>query len=199
MRHSQNQGFRARSAFKLLQILETYPELIRAIRKIDSKIVDLGAAPGSWCQVLTKFTSPTTKIVAIDLLPMEPIEHVKTVVLDFSSEYALKIIAEKFETDFKKVNLNLVTSDLCTNLSGNSCIDNLKNMELWELVLNFSDASISPNGHLVMKYFESKESVKFRKVLEKCFERVVAFKPTASRSESSEKYFICLNKKSPII
>lgn len=192
---SRDQGFRARSAFKLLQILETFPQLYISAIKYDARIVDLGAAPGSWSQVLSNIVPPTTKIVAIDLLPIKPIKQVQTIAIDFTSDNAFKKISEAFGCESKNPNVNLIVSDLCANLSGNSCVDNSNNLFLWKLALNFANTITSPSGNFLIKYFESKESSFFRKDLEKYFDRVVVFKPSASRSVSSEKYFVCLNKR----
>lgn len=195
VKYSRDQGFRARSAFKLTQILETFPQLLTTVKKHDSKIVDLGAAPGSWSQVLSRLVPPTAKIVAIDLLPIEPIKQVKTISVDFTASNAFEIISEAFDYDSRNISVNLVVSDLCANLSGNTCVDNANNLHLWKLALNFTKTIIAPDGNFLMKFFESKESSCFRKDLEKYFDRVVVFKPFASRSVSSEKYFVCLNKK----
>ena len=154
----------------------------------------MGAAPGSWSQVLSNIVPPTAKIVAIDLLPIKPIKQVQTIALDFTADDSFKRISEAFGCDSKNLSVNLIVSDLCANLSGNSCVDNANNLLLWKLALNFTKTITSPNGHFLMKFFESKESSFFRNDLEKYFDRVVVFKPSASRSVSSEKYFVCLNK-----
>lgn len=194
VKYSRNEGYRARSACKLLQILENFPMLKKSLKIDGVRIVDLGAAPGSWCQVLTNFVPPSAKIVAIDLLPIKPIEQVQTIVHDFSSNSAHDLISKAFKSNSDRLNIQLVVSDLCANISGNSCIDNNNNLQLWHLALKFVNSFVCLNGHFIMKYFESKEAANFRKTLEKYFDRVLVFKPAASRSESSEKYFICLNK-----
>jgi 23S rRNA (uridine2552-2'-O)-methyltransferase len=166
-----------------------------SVRKYDSRIIDLGAAPGSWSQVLSSLVRPTANIVAIDLLPIKPIHQVQTISLDFTSDNAFEMISEAFNCHSENLSANLIISDLCANLSGNSCIDSSNNLHLWKLALNFTNIALAPNGHFLLKFFESKESFCFRKSLEKYFNRVVVFKPLASRSVSSEKYFVCLNKK----
>lgn len=194
VKSSKIQGYRARSAFKLIQILGAYPQLLKSLKKSNAKIIDIGAAPGSWSQVLANHASPSAKIVGIDLLPIKPIDRVQTFAFDFTSNDSVKIVSEAFSCGTDEQFVDFIVSDLCANLSGNSCIDNSKNLHLWELALKFVILILARDGHFIMKYFESNESILFRKNLESCFQRVFVFKPSASRNESSEKYFICLNK-----
>ena len=196
VKSSRNDGFRARSAYKLLQIIEKFPQISLTARAQNSKIIDLGAAPGSWSQVLTQFSGPSSKIVAIDLLPMKPLENVRFFELDFINFSSFDVLKNEFGLNSDIASINLIVSDLCANLSGNSCVDNAKNLELWRHVLEFSNVILQPQGHLILKYFESTEAKHLRTELERKFEKVSVFKPKASRSESAEKYFVCLyNKK----
>lgn len=195
VKSSRTNGFRARSAYKLIQIIEKFPQIQSTIRAKNSKIIDLGAAPGSWSQVLSQFSSPSSKIVAIDLLPIEPLENVRFINLDFSNSISFNILKNAFNSNSDLPFINLVVSDLCTNLSGNSCVDNSRNLGLWERVLDFSNYILKHKGHLILKYFECDEARRLRTTLETKFEKVIVFKPKASRSESAEKYYICLNSK----
>lgn len=195
VKSSRINGFRARSAYKLLQIIEKFPEIHSTIRASNSKIIDLGAAPGSWSQVLSHISGPSSKIVAIDLLQIEPLENVRFINLDFSNPSCFNILKHSFDLNSDLPFINLIVSDLCANISGNSCVDNSRNLELWERVLDFSNYNLKPKGHLILKYFESVEARRLRATLENKFERVIVFKPKASRSESAEKYYICLNNK----
>lgn len=194
VKNSIHQGYRARSAFKLIQIFESFPQLLSSIRTDNSNIVDLGSSPGSWSQVLSQYSSSSSKIVAIDLLPMLPIQRVKFINMNFTSEEAFLSLKTVLNDNNNRKTVNLIVSDLCINLSGNACIDNQKNLQLWSLALKFSTLHLSERGYFVLKYFESPEASLFRKVLENNFEKVSVFKPKASRSESSEKYFICSYK-----
>lgn len=195
VKSSKIEGFRARSAFKLLQILDKYPQLLKPIKKPNSSIIDLGAAPGSWSQAIISRASATATVLAVDLLPLEPMPKVKTLKLDFTAHDSLQILAIELKCDEKEEqNVDLIISDLCANLTGNSCVDNANNLNLWELAFKLTCGILVKNGHFVIKYFESQESIRFRRDLEKSFNQVHVFKPKASRSESSEKYFICLNK-----
>lgn len=194
VKNSVHHGFRARSAFKLLQIFDSFPQIVSSIRGNNKAIVDLGSSPGSWSQVLSQYSSPSSIIVAIDLLPMKPINRVQFVSMNFTSEDAFITLKSLLKDGDNQFPVNLIVSDLCANLSGTAWIDNQKNLQLWNLALSFSILHLSENGHFILKYFESPVAQSFRKELEKNFERVSVFKPKASRAESSEKYFICLNK-----
>lgn len=127
-----------------------------------------------------------------------PIAQVQIITLDFACRNALSVLNNELEKTFGITghkNIDLVVSDLCVNLSGNSCVDNANNLLLWELAFELCCQILMNKGHFVIKYFESQESIHFRRALEQNFDRVDVFKPKASRSESSEKYFICINKK----
>ena len=195
VKFSRTNGYRARSAYKLLQIIEKFPQINSSIREQNSKIIDLGAAPGSWAQVLSQFSDSSSKIVALDLVPIKPLENVQFINLDFTKSSSFKILREAFDLKSDIPFVNLVVSDLCVNLSGNSCVDNAKNFELWKRVLEFSNYILKSKGHLILKYFESEEAKRLRIEFENKFESVIVFKPKASRSESAEKYFICLNNR----
>ena len=197
MKKSVDKGFRARSAFKLLQIFDKYPQIIKTVSNPESAIVDLGAAPGSWSQILSIYKNPSSKIVAIDLLPIMPLDGVNFIKMDFTAASAVNILNENLNNSNSGHNhvLKLIVSDLCANLSGNSCVDNQRNFWLWNCALEFAVSNLTVKGHFILKYFESSEANQFRKFLEPNFESVSVFKPKASRAESSEKYFVCLFKK----
>lgn len=195
VKSSRNNGFRARSAYKLIQIIEKFPQIYSTIIADNSYFIDLGAAPGSWSQVLSDLCHSKSKILAIDLLPMEPIKKVQLLNLDLSNQTGVDFLKETITKSFGLNQINLVVSDLCTNLSGNSIVDNSKNFYLWNLVLDSANNHLQPKGHLILKYFESCEANVLKKILENSFDQVVVFKPKASRAESAEKYFVCSYKK----
>lgn len=196
VKNSKNEGFRARSAFKLQQILEKFGPLKKVIQQPEANVIDLGAAPGSWSQVLAQNCSDRVKIVAIDRLPIVPLTNVISLCLDFTSSDAFDVLVAAFSLKTKNTPfVNLLLSDLCANITGNTCVDNANNFHLWQQAFNFSNLFLSKNGHFVIKIFESKEAEMFRRTLKNSFKDVFIFKPKASRSESSEKYFICLFKR----
>lgn len=184
------EGFRARSAYKLIQIIEKYPELKRTLSLPGSKYIDLGAAPGSWCQVISKYADSNAKIIGLDLLPIDPIPSVKTYCCDFTTvNFKDTLLQEDQNNPF-----DIVFSDLCCNISGNSCLDNYKNYSMWLQVLQFSDIYLKKSGHFVIKVFESNELTKFMAEIKTKFGKTAIYKPKASRTESSEKFIVCLNK-----
>lgn len=169
--------------------------MVSIIRNKNSAIVDLGSAPGSWSQILSLYSSPYSKIIAIDLLPMLPLDRVQFVNLDFTTENAIFVLNSILKQSNNNHIVKLVVSDLCANLTGNALIDVHNNLNLWNCALKFSILHLSEKGHFIIKYFESVEAQLFRKKLESQFDRVIVFKPSSSRTESSEKYFICLYRK----
>lgn len=194
VKYSIQEGYRARSAYKLIQILSKFPRIAKDISS-SGTVIDLGASPGSWCQVLSKFLPKDTKIVAIDLLAMEPLEKVRSIVLDFSVAHSLYTLFNTGIFSSEKDFANLIVCDLCVNISGNSCIDNSRNMILWENALTFAKSALKKDSHFIIKIFESTEARSFFRLTQEHFKIVHTFKPKASRTESSEKYLICLNKK----
>lgn len=196
VRDSKADGYRARSAYKLLQILQNHPTITTTLRAPRACIMDLGAAPGSWCQVLSQKSAPDATIIAIDLLPIVDIPKVCAIQCDFA-QFSTHREAEALS----KKSFSLVFSDLCANMSGNSCTDRWANFGLWTQAFEFASRHLTGNGHFVIKVFESPEAEQFRKGLKDHFAKVTAFKPKASRSASSEKYLVCtqFREKKPLI
>lgn len=196
VRNSRMEGYRARSAYKLLQIIEKFPLINEAISRPNSMFADLGAAPGSWSQVLAKNSHSSSKILAIDRLKMNPLEKTIFVQEDFSLLQD-DIIFNDFiiQKDGKVSIFDIVLSDICVELSGNAIVDNSRNSELWSLVLNFCTKYLKSNQHLLIKVFDSGEMIKFKENVRNMFNKVQVYKPRSSRSESSETYLICLQKR----
>jgi 23S rRNA (uridine2552-2'-O)-methyltransferase len=196
VKNSTKEGFRARSAYKLLQIFSEYPQLITDVTTSTSSanIFDLGASPGSWCQVLSKKFIKDAKIIGIDLLPLRHLENVTSVIADFSQENIIELLLNAQLITKNKYFADLVVCDLCANISGNSCIDNNNNFALWQKALNFTKLALKPKMHFLIKVFDSNEADQYFSSLRENFKQIIIFKPKASRKESSEKYFICLNK-----
>ena len=182
---SSKDNFRSRAAYKLIEIIEKY-------RLLDGleKALDIGSAPGSWSEVLKSRGKNLKKIVALDLLDMNPIRNVDVYKVDFLSEECSEILAKYDKFD-------LIVSDISPNLSGNRSSDFLLSLELLENVVDFALKELKPGGNMVSKYFRSGD---ISEVIQKCkkhFQKVTSFKPKSSRKESSEIYLICLEKKSP--
>jgi 23S rRNA (uridine2552-2'-O)-methyltransferase len=196
VRNSKMEGYRARSAYKLLQIIEKFPLINEAVSRPNSIFADLGAAPGSWSQVLARNSHSSAKILAIDRLKMNPLEKAIFVQQDFSLLQD-DIIFNKFGIQNEYV-FDIVLSDMCVELSGNAIVDNCRNSELWSLVLDFCTKHLKSNRHLLVKVFNSYEMIKFKENLGNIFSKVQVYKPRSSRSDSSETYLICLQKRQNI-
>lgn len=177
--HKANaEGFRSRAAFKLIEINEKVH-----ILKPGMKVVDLGAAPGGWSQVLAK--KKMAHIAAIDILAMDPIEGVDFIEMDFTDNEApdrLKSIMQG-EAD-------VVLSDLSPNTTGHKRTDHLRMMALVEMAWDFAKDVLKPGGSFVTKVFQGGAEGDFLAGLKPHFQTVKHIKPPASRSESSEIYLI---------
>jgi 23S rRNA (uridine2552-2'-O)-methyltransferase len=181
VQEAQRLGYRSRAAFKLIE-LATKDRLFRP----GIAVVDLGAAPGSWCQVLRERLGPSARIVALDLLPVEPIADVRFIEGDFREESVLQAL----ETSLNGRKVDLVLSDLAPNLSGISAADQARAVLLGELALDFAQKWLQPGGDLVVKAFEGEGFAEFRRTVQQHFDKVYARKPKASRNRSREVYLV---------
>jgi len=184
-RLAKDQGYRARSAYKLLQMNRSY----NIIKKGD-KVVDLGCAPGGWLQVAVKEVRSSGKVIGIDLKPVTPIAD--AIILQGSIEdpnmlsKISKILGCKAD---------VVLSDLAPNVSGVWDIDHARQISLSTIALRFAQYVLRIGGSSVFKVFEGDMLEEFRSELRKSFGKVLLKKPSASRQESSELYIVCLNFK----
>ena len=180
-------GYRSRAAFKLLELAEK-DKLFRP----GLAAVDLGAAPGSWSQVLHERLGSKAIIVAIDLLPMESVPGVTFVQADFREDLGLAAL----ENALGGHKVDLVVSDLSPNLSGIEAADQARSVHLGELALEFSRSWLQPGGDLVVKAFQGEGFAEFRRALEAHFAKVYVRKPKASRDRSREVYLVAKGMKS---
>ncbi len=174
-------GYRSRAAFKLLELADR-DKLFRA----GMRVVDLGSAPGSWAQVLHEKLGPGARIVAIDLLPMDPIRGVVFIQGDFREPEGLSAVEAALEG--RKV--DLVVSDLAPNLSGVEVADQARSVHLGELALEFSAQWLQPGGDLVVKAFQGGGFAEFQRAVQRRFDKVYVRKPKASRDRSREVYLV---------
>lgn len=179
---AQKDGYRSRAAYKLLQIDEKF-HLFRP----GMVVVDLGAAPGSWLQVVRQKlghkTQPT--IIGVDLLPIAPIPDVVCIEGDFTEP----LIQDQLKTLLNRP-IDLVLSDMAPSTSGHASLDHLRIVELAETALDFALTHLRPGGTFVTKLFQGAEERKFFALVTQHFTTVKRFKPTASRQESVEFFIV---------
>jgi 23S rRNA (uridine2552-2'-O)-methyltransferase len=193
---AQKEGYRARAAYKLKEIDETL-HLIRP----GQRIVDLGSAPGAWSQYLRRRLSPegaavgelNGTIVALDLLPMTPVEGVHFLQGDFRDDAVLARLQEAVGGQ----PLDVVVSDMAPNLSGIESADAARISHLVELAVDFSVRHLRPEGALVVKVFHGSGYSQLVKLFKDTFRVVKPIKPKASRDKSSETFLVGIGPKVP--
>ncbi len=179
---AMKEGYRSRAAYKLKEILQR-----NLVLRPTDNVVDLGAAPGSWLQVLREHT--TGQIVGIDLNSIQPLEGVTTLVGDFSQPAMVARILDLLPE------INLVVCDASPKLSGHKSYDQARAIDLNKMALDFAYQVLCPGGNLVMKSFQGEDFPWiYRKVKEEFF-RVTTHKTHSSRKGSAEVYIIARNFK----
>ena len=173
--------FRSRAIYKLQEIDEK-DQLI----KPNYCVVDLGSSPGSWSQYLSGIIDSSGRIIAIDILPMNPIEQVLFISGDFTDE----IIQKQCLKEVGEYGADLVISDMAPNLTGIRVTDQSRNMAIAELVYDFSTQILKPGGDLLVKLFEGDGTYEYRQLLKEKFAKVLVRKPKASRGQSREFYVL---------
>ena len=181
VQRSKREGYRSRSAYKLTEIDER-----DRILGPGMLVVDLGAAPGGWSQVAAKRVGPKGTVVAIDLLPVEPISGVTILQADFASEEGLSAVEECIQGRKAAV----VLSDMAPNMSGIAVSDQARSMELAEIARDFAQLHLQAEGVFVVKVFQGAGYDEYLKSLRNAFQKVMARKPASSRGESAEQYLV---------
>ena len=181
VKRSQEDGWRSRASYKLLEIHEK-DKLFRP----GMRVVDLGAAPGGWTQVAAEIIGDTGRIVASDILPMDPIAGAAFVQGDFTEDKVLEDILESIGSD----EVDLVISDMAPNMSGAQSIDQPKAMYLVELALDLARQVLRKNGVFLAKVFQGEGFEEYLKDLRSSFTKVITRKPDASRARSREVYLL---------
>ncbi len=186
VRRAKQDGYRSRSAYKLREILEK-DKLVRS----GMTVVDLGAAPGGWSQVLAPLVGAKGQVMALDILEMEPMRGVVLIRGDFSEESTL----ERLDEQMGNRSIDLVVSDMAPNISGVGLVDQARSIHLAELALEFARERLKPGGDLLVKVFQGAGLDEFRKELTAAFGSVAVRKPKASRDRSSEFYLLARAKR----
>ena len=182
VRQSKVDGYRARSAYKLIEINEKFK-----IFKGGMCVLDIGAAPGSWSQYASKIVK-NGKIVSVDLKKMEKIENTIQIKGDFTTQETQNDIKNYFGKGF-----NVVMSDMAVNTTGIKNIDSIQTGELCKEAMIFSKDVISNNGFFISKIFMGSTFNEIVALGKKIFKEVKVFKPKSSRKDSKESFIICKN------
>ncbi|QNP60630.1 RlmE family RNA methyltransferase [Paenacidovorax monticola] len=193
---AQKDGYRARAAYKLKEIDEQL-----GLIKPGHTVVDLGSTPGAWSQYVRRRLSPAGAavgqlngtIIALDLLPMEPIEGVTFIHGDFREESVLAQLQEAMQGR----QADVVVSDMAPNLSGVDSIDAARIAHLIELAVDFAGHHMKPEGALVVKLFHGSGYTQLVQLFKDTFKVVKPIKPKASRDKSSETFLVGIGLKNP--
>jgi 23S rRNA (uridine2552-2'-O)-methyltransferase len=185
---AKQDGYRARSVYKLKEVQDKFS----LIRKND-RVLDLGCAPGSFLQFISRLTGDQGLVVGIDILPVAPLpdKNITVLKLDIRDAGITGALLQNLSLD----HFDVITCDIAPNLSGIREVDDKNVDELFEAVLNVVKDGLKRGGNFLIKSFFSESLKKTDKALKDIFRKVTIFKPTASRTVSSEIYFVCLGKK----
>lgn len=186
VRLAQQQGLRSRSAFKLLEMHEKY-----GLVKPGMTVVDLGAAPGGWCQVVRPLVGDTGRVIGLDVLDMEPVPGVEFICGDFTEDEPLA----QLEQALQGRPVDLVLSDMAPNMSGMAAIDQARAMYLAELALEFAREHLRPGGDFLIKLFQGADFDAFVAEARALFDKVLVRKPKASRARSREVYLLARGRR----
>jgi len=183
---AQKDGYRSRAAYKLLEI-DAKDHLFQA----GAIVVDLGATPGGWSQVAASKVGSHGKVIALDLLPFDPIPDVDFIQGDFREEVTLRYLQELLQGR----PVGLVISDMAPNISGVAAVDQAGAIHLAELAMDFALEHLHPDGSFLVKVFQGAGFEDYLRQMRSCFTKVVSRKPKASRDRSSEVYLLASGKK----
>lgn len=181
VKRAQKEGYRSRAIYKLREIDER-----DGLLKPGMTVVDLGAAPGGWAQYARERIGPSGRVVAVDLLPMDPLPDVDFIQGDFTEPGVLESVL----TVLAGRPVDLVISDMAPNISGIAVSDQAKAVYLGELALDFARQTLRRGGGLVLKTFQGQGFTELLREMRTSFEQVVTRKPAASRARSSEIYLL---------
>jgi len=181
VKQAQRDGYRSRAIYKLKE-LDEKKKLLRP----GMAVIDLGAAPGGWTQYLVEKLQGQGKIIALDILPMDPLPGVDVIQGDFHDD---KVLAELM-TYVPEGGVDLLLSDMAPNMSGNISVDIPCAMALVEIAFDLASSVLKPGGNLLMKVFHGEGFDELLKLARTQFESVMVRKPAASRSRSREAYLL---------
>ncbi|MBA3989024.1 23S rRNA (uridine(2552)-2'-O)-methyltransferase RlmE [Aliidiomarina maris] len=178
---AQKRGLRSRAVFKLEEVQQR-----DRILKPGQTVVDLGAAPGGWSQLVVDIQQGSGQVIACDILPMDPIAGVDFLEGDFREEAVLNALLNRIGG----ANVDVVLSDMAPNMSGNQTVDQARSMYLVELALDMCHQVLKPNGSFVVKVFQGEGFDPFLANVRAAFNSVKVRKPDSSRARSREVFLV---------
>jgi len=181
VKQAQREGYRSRAVYKLLEIHER-----DRLFKQNAVVIDLGAAPGSWSQLLTRLVGPKGRVIAVDILSFDPMPGVEIIQGDFSEQAVVDTVLEKLGS----IKADWVVSDMLPDMSGLDSVDQPRSLELASCALEFAKEVLSPEGGLLIKVFQGEGFDEFLRELRAFFVKVSIRKPKASRDRSREVYLL---------
>lgn len=181
VKQAQQEGYRSRAVYKLKEIQEK-----DHILRPGMQVVDLGAAPGGWSQYATQMVGQRGRVVASDILPIDPLPLVEFVQGDFREDAVLQAILACLDG----AKADIVISDMAPNMSGMDAVDQPRTMHLCELALDMANQVLKPNGTFLVKLFQGEGAEAFLREVRSHFRVVKIRKPAASRPRSREVYVL---------
>lgn len=179
VKRAQQEGYRSRAVYKLKEIQEK-----QRILRAGMTVIDLGAAPGGWSQYAAGVVGERGRVIALDILPMDPMPGVEIIQGDFREEPVYQALLARMGED----RADLVISDMAPNISGMSAVDQPRAMYLAELALELARETLRPGGGLLVKVFQGEGFDAWARELRSSFDKVSIRKPSASRPRSREVY-----------
>ena len=179
VKQSQKDGYRSRAVYKLKEIDEK-----DYLIKPGSVVIDLGAAPGSWCEYVVRKQKGRGRLIALDILPMEPMDGVEIITGDFLEDEVFEELLNTLGDDRP----DLVICDMAPNMSGQQAVDIPRAMYMAELALDLARQVLKPGGGLLVKLFQGEGFDDYIKQMRSSFNKVTMRKPRASRPRSKETY-----------
>jgi len=181
VKRSVQEGYRSRAAYKLTEIAD-----VDRLLKPGMTVVDLGAAPGGWSQYAAARVSPQGRVIALDILPMDPLQDVVFIQGDFTED----VVLQQLEETLAGARVDLVMSDMSPNISGNRSVDQPRSMYLVELAFDLATRNLASGGAFVAKVFQGEGYDEILALCRKAFGTVKIRKPAASRQESRETFIV---------
>jgi len=181
VKKAQELGYRSRSAFKLQEIQDKYHVI-----KPGMTVLDIGAAPGGWSQLARKWVGSKGRILAVDILPIEPLQDVWFLEADLREPATLEKLAAEAGPD----GVSIIISDIAPNMSGTAVVDQARAMQLIEIVTETTEILLQPQGSLIIKVFQGAGFDEWLKIIRTHFTEVRIAKPKASRDRSREMYIV---------